>query len=162
MLAGDAQGRGRYQRELEREAAKAGLSERVRIVGHVNDMPAAFLAAHVAVIASIEPEAFGRAATEAQMMGTPVIATDIGAPPETVLSAPRVGAGEATGWLVPPNDAARLAQALVAALTLSPAERKAMGARAQAHVARNFSLEGKKQQTLKVYDGLLGTHLASG
>lgn len=162
MLAGDAQGRGRYQRELEREAAKAGLSERVRIVGHVNDMPAAFLAAHVAVIASIEPEAFGRAAAEAQMMGTPVIATDIGAPPETVLSAPRVGAGEATGWLVPPNDAARLAQALVAALTLSPAERKAMGARAQAHVARNFSLEGMKQQTLKVYDGLLGTHLASG
>jgi glycosyltransferase involved in cell wall biosynthesis len=95
-------------------------------------------------------------------MRTPVIATDIGAPPETVKSEPRVSAEEATGWLVPPNDAARLAQALAAALTLSPAERTAMGTRAQAHVARNFSLEGMKQQTLKVYDGLLGTHLASG
>ncbi len=162
VLAGDAQGRGGYQRQLEQEAAKAGLSERVRIVGHVDDMPAAFLAAHVAVIASIEPEAFGRAAAEAQMMGTPVIATDIGAPPETVKSAPRVGADETTGWLVPPNDAGRLAEALASALALSPEERARMGGRAHAHVARSFSLEGMKQQTLRVYDALLGTHLASG
>ena len=32
--------------------------------GHVDDMAAAFLAAHVTVIASTEPEAFGRTATE--------------------------------------------------------------------------------------------------
>ena len=160
VLAGDAQGRGRYQRQLEQEARTDGLSERVRIAGHVDDMPAAFLAAHVAVIASIEPEAFGRTAAEAQMMGTPVIATDIGAPPETVKSAPRVTAGEATGWLVPPNDAARLAEAIAAALALSPEERGRMGERAHRHAARNFSLEGMKQQTLKVYDRLLGTHLA--
>ncbi len=38
----------------------------------------------LAIVASIEPEAFGRVATEAQAMGCPVIATDIGAPPETV------------------------------------------------------------------------------
>ncbi|HUJ37676.1 MAG TPA: glycosyltransferase family 4 protein [Hyphomicrobium sp.] len=161
VLAGDAQGRGSYRKELEQEAGGLGLGELVRIVGHVEDMPAAFLAAHVAVIASIEPEAFGRTAAEAQMMGTPVIATDIGAPPETVLSAPRVSAGEATGWLVPPNDAGRLAEALAAALALPPEERKAMGERAHRHAARNFSLEGMKQQTLKVYDRLLGTHLAS-
>jgi len=160
VLAGDAQGRGRYQRQLEQEARTDGLSERVRIAGHVDDMPAAFLAAHVAVIASIEPEAFGRTAAEAQMMGTPVIATDIGAPPETVKSAPRVTAGETTGWLVPPNDAARLAEAIAAALALSPEERGRMGERAHRHAARNFSLEGMKQQTLKVYDRLLGTHLA--
>ena len=162
VLAGDAQGRGGYQRQLEQAAQKAGLSERVRIVGHVDDMPAAFLSAHVAVIASIEPEAFGRAAAEAQMMGTPVIATDIGAPPETVRSAPRVAAEEATGWLVPPNDAGRLAEALAAALALAPEERARIGDRAHAHVKRSFSLEGMKQQTLKVYDDLLGTHLASG
>ena len=162
VLAGDAQGRGGYQRQLEQEVQKGGVAEQVRIVGHVDDMPAAFLAAHVAVVASIEPEAFGRTAAEAQMMGTPVIATDIGAPPETVLSASRVGAGEATGWLVPPNDAERLAEALAAALTLTPEARTAMGARAHAHVARSFSLEGMKQQTLKVYDALLGTHMAAG
>ena len=162
VLAGDPQGRDGYQRQLEREADNAGLSEHVRIVGHVDDMPAAFLAAHVAVIASIEPEAFGRAAAEAQMMGAPVIATDIGAPPETVKSASRVPADEATGWLVPANDAGRLAEALAAALALTAEERARMGAHARAHVASNFSLEGMKQQTLKVYDGLLGTHLAAG
>jgi glycosyltransferase involved in cell wall biosynthesis len=160
VLAGDAQGRGAYRKELEREIDRAQLSERIRIVGHVDDMPAAFLAAYVAVIASIEPEAFGRTAAEAQMMETPVIATDIGAPSETVLSAPRVGAGEATGWLVPPNDAGRLAEALAAALALSPEERKAMGERAHRHAAASFSLQGMKQQTLQVYDRLLGTHMA--
>ena len=30
------------------------------------------------------------------------------------------------------------------------------------HVARSFSLEGMKQQTLQVYDSLLGAHMASG
>ncbi len=162
VLAGDAQGRGGYRKELERAAAAAGLADRVRIVGHVEDMPAAFLAAHVAVIASTEPEAFGRAGTEAQSMGTPVIATDIGAPPETVRAEPRVAAGEATGWLVPANDPARLADAIAAALALTPAERAQMGERAHAHVKRSFSLEGMKQQTLKVYDALLGTRLAAG
>jgi glycosyltransferase involved in cell wall biosynthesis len=161
VLAGDAQGRGSYRKELEREIGSAGLSDRIRIVGHVDDMPAAFLAAHVAVIASIEPEAFGRTAAEAQMMETPVIATDIGAPPETVKSAPRVSAGEATGWLVPPSDAGRLAEALAAALALSPEARKAMGERAHEHAAASFSLQGMKRQTLQVYDRLLATHLAS-
>jgi len=161
VLAGDAQGRGAYRKELEREIDKAGLNARIRIVGHVDDMPAAFLAAHVAVIASIEPEAFGRTAAEAQMMETPVIATDIGAPPETVKSAPRAGEGEATGWLVPPGDAGRLAEALAAALALSPAERKAMGERAHKHAAACFSLQGMKRQTLQVYDRLLGTHMAA-
>jgi hypothetical protein len=36
-----------------------------------------------------------------------------------------------------------------------------MGARARAHVSERFSLAGMKQQTLQVYDQLLGTHLAT-
>ena len=88
--------------------------------------------------------------------------TGIGAPPETVRAEPRVAAGEATGWLVPANDPAPLADAIAAALALTPAERAQMGERAHAHVKRSFSLEGMKQQTLKVYDALLGTRLAAG
>ena len=106
ILAGDAQRRGAYRAALAAQIHAAGLDERVRIVGHEEDMAAAFRAAHVAVVASVEPEAFGRAATEAQVMATPVIATDIGAPPETVLGRPGVSAHRATGWLVPPDDAA--------------------------------------------------------
>jgi len=160
VLAGDPQGRSSYAASLLQAIRAAELEGRVRMVGHVEDMPAAFRAAHVAVVASTEPEAFGRAATEAQAAGTPVIATDIGAPPETVLSAQRVGMEKATGWLVPPSDAARLADALAAALALTPEARAHMGARARTHVAERFSLAAMKRQTLQVYDQLLGTHLA--
>ncbi|MEO8419788.1 MAG: glycosyltransferase family 4 protein [Hyphomicrobium sp.] len=160
ILAGDAQGRRTYRSALAAQIHAAGLDERVRIVGHEDDMAAAFRAAHVAVVASVEPEAFGRAATEAQVMATPVIATDIGAPPETVLGRPGVSAHRATGWLVPPADPQRLAEALAEALAMTPDEHARMGARARTHVLNAFSLKQMKQQTLQVYDALLGTHLA--
>ena len=160
ILAGDAQRRGAYQSALAQQIDDAGLQEHVRIVGHENDMAAAFRASHVAVVASIEPEAFGRAATEAQVMATPVIATDIGAPPETVLGRPGVSASRATGWLVPPEDAGQLADAIAEALAMPPAEYSRMGARARAHVLQSFSLRQMKQQTLQIYDSLLGTRLA--
>ena len=160
ILAGDAQGRGAYRSALAAQIRAAGLDERVRIVGHEDDMAAAFRAAHVAVVASVEPEAFGRAATEAQVMATPVIATDIGAPPETVLGRPGVSVHRATGWLVPPQDPQRLAEALTEALAMTADEHARMGARARTHVLEAFSLKQMKQQTLQVYDALLGTHLA--
>jgi glycosyltransferase involved in cell wall biosynthesis len=160
ILAGDAQGRSSYRSALVAQIRAAGLDERVRIVGHVDDMAAAFRAAHVAVVASVEPEAFGRAATEAQVMATPVIATDIGAPPETVLGRPGVSVHRATGWLVPPGDSQRLAEALTEALAMTPDEHARMGARARTHVLDAFSLKQMKQQTLQVYDALLGTRLA--
>jgi glycosyltransferase involved in cell wall biosynthesis len=161
ILAGDAQGRSGYLADLLRRIRTADLEGRVRLVGHVNDIPAALLAAHAAVVASTEPEAFGRAATEAQALGTPVIATDIGAPPETVLSPPRFAPDQATGWLIPPSDPQRLADAVSAALSLSPDARAAMGARARIHVTTKFSLAAMKEQTLRVYDELLGTSLAN-
>jgi glycosyltransferase involved in cell wall biosynthesis len=161
ILAGDAQGRSGYLADLLRRIRTADLEGRVRLVGHVNDIPAALLAAHAAVVASTEPEAFGRAATEAQALGTPVIATDIGAPPETVLSPPRFAPDQATGWLIPPSDPQRLADAVSAALSLSPDARAAMGARARTHVTTKFSLAAMKEQTLRVYDELLGTSLAN-
>ena len=162
ILAGDTQKRKGYEASLASAIRTAGLENRVRLVGHVDDMPAAFLTAHVAVVASTEPEAFGRTATEAQVMGTPIIATDIGAPPETVLSRPYITEDAATGWLVPPGNAARLSDALVAVLALPPEERARMGARARAHVLQTFSLKAMKEQTLRIYDRLLGTNLATG
>jgi glycosyltransferase involved in cell wall biosynthesis len=161
VMAGDAQGRDNYRGRLEHMVADAGLARRIRLVGHVDDMPAAFCAAHLAVVASTEPEAFGRAAAEAQAMGCPVIATDIGAPPETVLAPPRVEAAERTGWLVPPGDARRLADAMTEALAFNPEARAAIGSRARSHVLQAFSLNTMRLQTLGVYDELLGTGLAA-
>jgi glycosyltransferase involved in cell wall biosynthesis len=159
VLAGDAQGRDDYRRRLESEIAAAGLTDKVILPGHVDDIPAALAISHVAIIASIEPEAFGRVATEAQAMGCMVIATDIGAPPETVAASPKVAAGDATGWLVPPGDAGRLAAAMAEALALPPEDRAALGQRARSRVLANFSLEAMRLATLGVYDRLLGTNL---
>ena len=159
VMAGDAQGREGYVRELQARAQGAGIADRIKLVGHVDDIAAAYATAHLTVVASIEPEAFGRAAAEALAVGCPVITTDLGAPPEIVLAEPAVTADRITGWVVPPR-ADGLADALLVALSLPEAARIAMGQRAVADMAARFTLLAMKQQTLMVYDRLLGTALA--
>ena len=89
-------------------------------------MAAAYLAASVACVPSIEPEAFGRTAVEAQAMGTPVVVSDLGAVPETVLAPPQVDPARRTGWRVPARDAKALADTLMAALALGASARDAL------------------------------------
>ena len=139
ILAGDAPGRDAYREELIGLIARHGLGDKVRLVGHCREMPAAFLAAHVAVTTSTVPETFGRTSVEAQAMGCPVIVPDLGALPETIVARGKASAGF-TGWLVPPRDVDALADRIAQALALSPAERAEIGARARAHVAANFML----------------------
>ncbi len=160
IFAGDAQGRDDYVRDLDQRIAAHRLGGIVKRVGHVADMPAAYALAHVALLPSILPEAFGRASIEAQASGVPVIATRLGAPPETVRAVPDVPAGTETGWLVSSNDADALAGALAEALALSPAAHAAMAARARINATTNFTLARLQRQTLTVYDNLLGTRLA--
>jgi glycosyltransferase involved in cell wall biosynthesis len=155
ILAGDPQGRDSYVRELDGLIESRRLKGIVRRVGHCTDMPAAFLAASVVTVPSTEPEAFGRSAVEAQAMGTPVVVSDLGAVPETVLSPPAVQPHERTGWRVPPGDADALADAIGAALGLGASARIALGNRARTHVERHFSLERMISSTLDVYSALL-------
>lgn len=157
VMAGDAQGRDGYREGLIARIQDYGLESRILLPGHCADMPGAFALADLAVVASTEPEAFGRAVTEASSMGAPVIATDIGAPPETVKIAPDA---ERTGWLVPPGDAEALAQGIATAFALTSADRAALRVRARAHVAASFSVERMQLATMTVYDELLGTSLA--
>jgi glycosyltransferase involved in cell wall biosynthesis len=161
ILAGDAQGRTGYEAQLRQQIADGGLSDIVKLVGHVADMPAAYAAAHVTFVASIEPEAFGLAAAEAQAVGCPVISTNIGATPETVMAPPRAPSSERTGWLVTPKDIASYVDALREVLSLSPAEREVIGLRARRHVRANFTTAQMQKNTLDVYDHLLGTTLST-
>ncbi|MGU3537847.1 glycosyltransferase family 4 protein [Methylobacterium sp. A54F] len=160
VLAGDPQGRAAYERELDALVAARGLDGIVRRVGHCTDMPAAFRAASVVAVPSVEPEAFGRSAVEAQALGTPVVVSDLGAVPETVLSPPDVPAAQRTGWRVPAGDAAALAAALTEALTLGASARDALGRRCRAHVEAHFSLERMASDTLDVYRDLLAARSA--
>ena len=155
ILAGDPQGRDSYVRELDQQIERLKLTGIVRRVGHCGDMPAAFRAAAVVAVASTEPEAFGRSAVEAQALGTPVIVTDLGAAPETVLSPPQVEPHERTGWRIPPGDASALAEALENVLSLGAAGRDSLSARARAHVVANFSVARMCDETLDVYQAVL-------
>ena len=118
-------------------------------------MPAAFLAASAVVVASTLPEAFGRSAVEAQAMGAPVIVTDIGAVPETVLAPPQAPGHARTGWRIPPDDFLAMANSLAHALDMAPAQREALALRARQHVEAHFSLQKMCASTLEVYAALI-------
>ncbi len=148
ILAGDAQGRDDYVRELGQAIAAGGLERTVRIVGHVDDMATAYAASDIVVSASTQAESFGRTLAEASAMERPVIGTDHGGARETV----RPGL---SGYLVPPGDANALARALQELIQIGPAARAAMGARGRAHVLANFTVARMTEATLALYRKLL-------
>lgn len=145
-----------FRRAVETQIARAGVGDVVRLCGHCEDMPAAYLAAAVIVAPSTEPEAFGRVAIEAQAMGAPVIVSDIGASPEIVRAAAEVGRHQATGWRVPPGDPAALAAAIREALDMTASSRDELAIRARDNVQTRFSVEQMQHATLEVYRRLLG------
>ncbi|MCA3388245.1 MAG: glycosyltransferase family 4 protein [Roseomonas sp.] len=149
LLVGDAEERPAFKAELLARIESLGLKDRVRLVGHANDMPAALMLADVVIHASTDAEAFGRTVIEAQAMARPVIASDLGAPRETV-------AEGITGWRIPPGDAAALAEAIGKALALPPAEGAALGARARAAVLSGYTTEAMQAATIAVYRELIG------
>jgi glycosyltransferase involved in cell wall biosynthesis len=138
----------RYGHELLSRAREAGVLDRLFLVGQCDDMPAALKLADVVVHASTRPEAFGRVVIEAQAMGRPVVASDLGGPVETVDHG-------RTGWRVPPGDPAALAAALDHALALPPAARDSLGAAAREAVLASYTTRAMQEATLDVYEELL-------
>lgn len=148
LIVGDPQGRDTYRAELSHDARRLGLEGQVHLVGHCNDMPAAFSLADFAVTPSTEPEAFGRTAAEAQAMGLPVIASDLGGARETVEDG-------VTGFLSPAGDGKALADCMGRLLALSPAEKAAMGTAGAAHVRSLFTTRALQSATVSLYQRLL-------
>lgn len=149
VFVGDPQGRDGYVEELKQLIASNGLDGRVSMVGHCDDMPAAFALADIVIAPSNEPEAFGRVAAEAGAMGVPAIGSSIGAQGEIIID------GE-TGLIVPPSDPAHLSTAIGKLLALGPEGRAAMGRKAQTRVLARFTTSALQKATLSVYEGLLG------
>lgn len=147
LLVGSDQGREAYRRELEELISDKGLGGDVQIVGHCDDMPAAYMLSDVVVSASTDPEAFGRVIAESQAMGRPVVVADHGGATEQVL------AGQ-TGWRFAPGDPDAFADALETALDLDADRRAALAARAAAHVREHYSKTGMCAATLRIYAAL--------
>lgn len=148
LFVGSDAGQQNYRRELEKEIARLGLESQTRIVTDCPDLPAAYMLATVVACPSLVPEGFGRTSVEAQAMGRPVIAARNGGLPETLVD------GE-TGWLVPPDDAGALADALDKALSLSGEDRSALATRAMSHVATHFTNARMCELTFAVYASAL-------
>ena len=114
-----------YVERLRRMVSESGLTGRVLFAGERQDAAAVMRAADVVVHASIIPEPFGLVVVEAMALGTPVIASRLGGPAETVTAG--------AGLLFDPRDAGALASHL-RTIVESPAERRrlAAGGRARA------------------------------
>ena len=153
IFAGDDQGRTGYREELENAIAVAGLRDQVRLVGHCDDMPAAYLAAEVAMLPSTQPESFGRTAVEPQVMGRPVLASDHGGTAETVVH------GE-TGWLVKAGDADAWAAAIGRTLDAGRARLSAMGQAAANRARQLYSVDAMCEATLDAYARVLAARSA--
>ncbi|MCF8506608.1 MAG: glycosyltransferase family 4 protein [Caulobacter sp.] len=148
VFAGDDQGRTEYRQEILTAIADAGMGEVVKVVGHCDDMPAAFRLADVALLPTLKPESFGRTAVEPQVMERPVIVSDHGGARETVVE------GE-TGWRVPPGDVDAWARAMTTALTVGGERRRAMGEAAASRARRLYSVDAMCEATLEVYARVL-------
>jgi glycosyltransferase involved in cell wall biosynthesis len=148
IFAGDAQGRTNYVDAMNAAIDTAGLQEAVSIVGHVRNMALAFAASDIAVFPVIEPEAFGRGAVEAQAMGVPVIASNLGGFTETIVEG-------ATGLLAPPGSAHSLAAALERLIDIGPQGRAAMGENGRKRARALYSTAALQAATMAVYQRVL-------
>jgi glycosyltransferase involved in cell wall biosynthesis len=148
LFVGDDQGRTEYRQELIAAITQAGLQDQIRLVGHCDDMPAAFLLADVALLPTTVPESFGRTAVEPQAMGRVVIASNHGGTTETVVDG-------ATGWLVPPENAAAWATAMARAIDLGPGKRAEMGATGMNRTRQLYRVDVMCAATLAAYEQVL-------
>jgi len=144
LMAGSHAGRDAYRNSLQARIDGHGLTADVRVIDHQSDMPAALATADIVVTPSIEPEAFGRVAIEAQAMAKPVIASSLGGFLETIKD------GE-TGHLTPPGDAYALARALLNLTDATADRRAAMGLAGRAWVKGRYSKLALQKATLLVY-----------
>ncbi|HUZ75062.1 MAG TPA: glycosyltransferase family 4 protein [Stellaceae bacterium] len=115
-------------------------------LGHQDDVRAVWRDAHIAVLASLGGEGLPKTLLEAAAMGRPIVATDV---PGT-RSIARDGEN---AMLVPPGDAAALADAL-AVLAGDPEQRRRYGAASRALVENGFSEAAIGAATVALYDAL--------
>lgn len=146
----DLIGEGPLRREMEQRIARLGLGDRVRVLGGKPrpEVIRMLREAHVAVLAS-QPTVEGKregipvALMEAMASGLPAVSTRLSGIPELVDDG-------RTGLLVPPADAAALADA-IERLARDPELRRRMGAAGRDTVTRTFNLRTNTAQLLESF-----------
>jgi glycosyltransferase involved in cell wall biosynthesis len=140
-------GEGELRAELERSLASRGLSEDVLLTGFRRDVLEITKILDIFVLSSYL-EGMGTAILDAMAFAKPIVATQVGGIPEIVLQ------GE-NGFLVPPRDPNKLAEAILK-LAKEPSLRHKMGSFGKEHV-RNFNVKKTIDQTEVMYSQLVSS-----
>jgi rhamnosyl/mannosyltransferase len=141
-------GEGELKEALEQQVIDAGLSARVKLLGHQSELILNALLANCDVFclpSTLRTEAFGLVLLEAMYYGKPSIVSDIEGSGMTWV----IGDAE-NGWYVPAGDANALAQKLID-LQQYPEQIKKAGQRARTKFDQGFSAQHCVEQTTAVY-----------
>jgi rhamnosyl/mannosyltransferase len=142
-------GEGPLRGALEREALRAGVSDRVTLLGRVEDVVPYYHAADVFALSSVaRSEAFGIVQLEAMACQKPVVNTALDS------GVTFVSVDGVTGLTVPPGDSESLAAALNKLLG-SPALLARYGRAARLRVEREFDLEVMGRSTISIYEEVM-------
>ena len=148
IILGSDQGRDIYTKKIKRLAEQYRLTSQVKFVEHCQNMPLAYKLSDLVISASIEPEAFGRVAIEAQSMEKPIIASDIGGSTETIVN-------NETGFLFKSGNPESLSKKIVEALNLDQSRLKSMGIEGRKNIIKKFNVEKMCFSTYSEYKKLL-------
>ena len=148
VILGDDQGRDLYKKELVRLTEQYRLTNQIKFIKHCKDMALAYKVSDIIISASIEPEAFGRVAVEAQSMEKLIIASNIGGSNETIID-------EKTGFLFESGDAHSLSKKIIKAITMDETSINLIGKEGRKNIIKKFNVEKMCFSTYSEYKRLL-------
>ncbi len=148
VILGSDQGRDLYKKKLIRLTEQYRLTNQIKFINHCKDMALAYKVSDIVISPSIEPEAFGRVAVEAQSMEKLIIASNIGGSNETIIN-------EKTGFLFEAGDINALSQNIIKAITMDETSLKSMGKHGRKNIINKFNVEKMCFSTYSEYKRLL-------
>jgi len=148
VILGSDQGRDLYKKKLIRLTEQHRLTNQVKFIDHCKDMALAYKVSDFVVSASIEPEAFGRVAVEAQSMEKPIIASNIGGSNETVID-------EKTGFLFESNNPKSLSKKILKVLSMDEASLQSIGKEGRKNIIQKFNVEKMCFSTYSEYKRII-------
>ena len=148
VILGSDQGRDIYTKKIKRLAEQYRLIPQLKFIEHCKNMPLAYKISSLVVSASIEPEAFGRVAVEAQSMEKPIIASDIGGSNETITN-------NISGFLFKSSNPKSLSNKIIEVLNLDESRLKLMGIEGRKNIIKKFNVEKMCFPTYLEYKKLL-------
>ena len=148
VILGSDQGRNLYKKKLIRLTEQYRLTNQIKFIDHCKDMALAYKVSDIIISPSIEPEAFGRVAVEAQSMEKLIIASNIGGSNETIIN-------EKTGFLFESGNAKSLSKKIIQALTMDEESIKLIGYEGRKNIINKFNVEKMCFSTYSEYKRLL-------